>query len=182
MPALLQLTHLALGGPACTARVTAQLSTLPALQELLLQDCQPSAAMLQHLPAQLTRLEANFPAYKRRAGQPRFVLRPSTAAGLHGLTGLRVLNLHADQHDWVFPSVLQQLQELRELTVYQLLAQAPDGSDLSDLTALTKPPHLALHHPCAVGDDANLAALTASPQLTALVVPSLPLRRHFTQQ
>lgn len=90
LPALLLLIHLmTLDGPACTGRVTVQLSTLPALQELFLRACERSALMLQHLPAQLTRLEASFPAYRCHQHAEQFFISPRTAAGLKRLHACR---------------------------------------------------------------------------------------------
>lgn len=182
IPALQLLTYLELSGQYAVDAVMSGVQHLPNLEQLLLctdyrSGC--TAASFAALPASITKLCIKHS--KCPLAQP-LLLSADNTPGLTQPTTLQWL----DVSDVVFDlALLASLQSLRHVAIEGALAAAPvgvQGVGLAVLSSLTALEHLKLtpHTLPNQPTSADIAALTASSQLTYLDIGSGIARGHYS--
>ena len=175
---LLLLTHLHLSHDCADDAVLASVSSLTCLQELHLGVGCYTDSGLAALPPCITKLVVGGDV----------TLAPNSTPAVAQLTALQWLEVNCAAG--FSTAVLRSMSSLRHLDVQHtpLLAAAGDGDngdiDLAVLNGLTQLQHLELPieplaDEAAVGPEADVAALTASSQLTYLNIERLVAHQHY---
>jgi hypothetical protein len=177
LPQLQVLTYLCLGGVVAEDDVLQHVSSLPRLQELTLEGGKFTLASLQQLPQSLTHLSidwggSNLDAVSRK-------LSVSTVPSLCALTGLQQLEVRSGA---VGLDLLARLTSLKAVDVGHAALEGP--CTLSVLTALMQLTRLVLPSldAAVVPSNADMAAVTAPPQLACLDISKTDLAAGACQQ